>query len=88
MGVVKYRTNLNEDEEFKELNLNRRGRPSNFKLEKRYNGPLPISAEKKNHLIELLSLVPEVYQSFYHNLKTSLMPDVDPDLQNYNSDND
>lgn len=85
-GTVYYRHSLDENEEFKEINLSRRGRPGNFYLTKRYDRPLPIAAEKKEHLLELLSLVPEVFRTFYENHQTKVIADIDPDLEEYESD--
>lgn len=88
-GMVYYKKSLDETEMFEEINFNRRGRrTTDLKLIKRYNGPLPIAPEKKVHLLDMLSLIPDVYKSFYRELKTKDMADNDPDLEDYEFDDE
>lgn len=81
IGKMYYKKSLNEDEPFKTLNLRRRGtRNVEFALEQAYNEP--ISKEKKEDLIDLLPLIPDIYHDFYKNIKSndSEDPSYDPDL--------
>lgn len=55
----------------------------------KYNGPYPISIEKKRDLQSLLNLVPPVFHDFYENLVTSeSASEVDPDLMEDDIDGD
>lgn len=68
IGLLYYKTSLSEDEPFKVLNIKRKGRTLNFMPKKTYNAPVPISKEKKRDLIQLLTLIPNIYHDFYNNL--------------------
>jgi hypothetical protein len=54
-----------------------------------YNAPVPISKEKKNDLLQLLTLIPTIYHDFYKNLvddsteNQSYDPDLDKTLTDY-----
>lgn len=87
-GIIYYKNSLNNEDEFHELNFNRRGRHSAIELKKSYTDTLPIAAEKKAHLLDLLPLIPVEYRSFYNNLKTKAAPDTDPDLEDFLSDDE
>jgi len=51
-------------------------------LQKTYNAPVPISEEKKRDLLQLLTLVPNIYHDFYKNLvdNSTENQSYDPDL--------
>jgi len=68
-NIVKYKTSLNTEEEFQEMNMMKR-KSINSPLPKAYEDTLPISDEKKKDIISLLNLIPEVYHDFYKNLKS------------------
>jgi hypothetical protein len=82
-GVIKYKTSLFREENFKILNFKRgTRREKNFTLLPITNMPIPISVEKKRDILSLLPLIPECFHNFYQNLVTTAdTKDVDPDLQ-------
>jgi len=84
LGKLLYKNSLSEEEEFKTLNMIRRGSKvmTNITLDPAYDGPLAISKEKKKDLIDLLPLIPNIYHEFYKNLKDNQNEDAsyDPDL--------
>lgn len=50
-------------------------------VQKCYNGPVPISSQKKRDLLSLLEYIDPSVHDFYHNLRTnSNLRDIDPDL--------
>lgn len=86
-GHIFYKNNLGESAEFNTLNLNRKGRTSaKVVVPTIHDGPVPISAEKKKDLLELLPLVDTVFHDFYTNLLTVNIPSTDPDLQELDPD--
>lgn len=82
-GKVFYKTSLNENEEFKILNMQRRGINSVTEndLKKAYVRDVPISSKKKKDLIDMLPLIDNCYHDFYKNIVTEDgMLDFHPDL--------
>lgn len=79
---IKYKTSLDENEDFKILNIARRGINSvkSSDLAKAYEKLLPISEDKKKDLLELLPLIDPNFHGFYMGLPTVNAPDYDPDL--------
>lgn len=57
-------------------------------LKNTQNAPVPISKEKKQDLLDILPLIPNVYHEFYKNLTTNEEENArdDPDL--YDTDYD
>ncbi|KAJ3661901.1 hypothetical protein Zmor_006277 [Zophobas morio] len=87
-GIIYYKKTLKKNDQFYEINFNRRGRPGAINLKQRYSDTVPIAEEKKQHLLELLPLVPVIYRRFYENLKTKAAADNDPDLETFDADNE
>lgn len=85
-GQIFFKHSLNESDAFKKINFSRRGRPSVISLQIMSNDQLAISAEKKKDLLTLLPLIDEPFQSFYMNLKTKGDPSTDPDLEEWDPD--
>jgi len=69
-----YKTSHNPEEEWKQIDLARRGRStalSGVTQKRLYEGPRAINPLKKKDLISMLHLVPSIYHDFYNNLTTS-----------------
>lgn len=64
----------------------RRKNRTTIKLEKRYRSPVVISEEKKKDLMGLLRLILPVFHPFYKNLTTADIPEIDPDLLEFEED--
>lgn len=82
-GVLQYKSSLELNEDFKELNINqRRQKKSNYTLTKSYLDPLPISFNKKSDLVSLLPLINPEFHHFYQKLKVEgeCLIEVDSDL--------
>lgn len=95
LGLVEVRSSYNEDAHFDQLNFLRRGtKPSTLQplrpfLNKCFTKRQAISEEKKKDLISLLPYIEEKYHQFYRDLPTSsLVQDVDPDLEHEDEDED
>lgn len=82
-GHIGFKNTLNTDEPFEYISLKRRGRTASGILKRAYNASVPISAEKKKDLMDLLPLIPPYFHDFYRNLKTCGESDEDPDLLEY-----
>ncbi|KAK5647846.1 hypothetical protein RI129_002738 [Pyrocoelia pectoralis] len=68
-----YKETLNDIIEFETIDLqpNKKGRPlrlANVALNNLYNGPLPVSTEKKKNMLELLQFIPPVDHTYFKNL--------------------
>ncbi|XP_050513869.1 uncharacterized protein LOC126889549 [Diabrotica virgifera virgifera] len=88
IGILKYKHGLDVSNPFKSVNFRRRGKrvvPST--LPQITDKLLPISKEKKKDLLDLLPLIDEVFHNFYRNLPTTDMQDLDPDLEEFDADN-
>lgn len=86
-GHVFYKNTLDESAEFNVINIHRRGKKSaKLVVPAIHDGPVPISAEKKKDLLQLLPLVDTVFHDFYKNLPTANIPCTDPDLQEIDPD--
>lgn len=48
--------------------------------------PLPISAEKKKDLMDLLELIDGAFHDFYLNIKTTVCESTDPDIDEEDAD--
>ena len=91
---MQYKTSLLDGAQFQEIDYKRRiaRRKSNgnnaFSIGLPllcHDGPVPISAEKKSNLLELLPFIEPTFHSFYENLKTDSRATVDPDLADISS---
>lgn len=81
-----FKHSLKESEDFKTVNFTRRGRQSTLTLQNISNDQVPISAEKKKDILTLLPLIDEVFHDFYRNLKTKDELPTDPDLVEWDPD--
>lgn len=81
VDIVLFKETLNTSKDFKTLNVRRRGHSRNLlQLPVSYQGPIPISCQKKKKCLELLPLVPNIFHSFYTALPTtSTVRDIHPD---------
>lgn len=80
-GVISYKNNLEEDTPFFKFSLKRRGSVAPDSIPIISLQPLPISKEKKDDLISLFSLIPDVFHSFYRDLPTANdLRNTDPDI--------
>lgn len=80
-GVISYKDTLDTDCQFFQLNLKRRISAIPDTIPVISVEPLPISKEKKDDLISLLSLIPDVFHRFYLDLPTvNNIPNTDPDI--------
>lgn len=83
-GVISYKESLDEKEPFLKLDLRRKRNShghlcENLKL--LYDGPQPISEEKKQDLLSMLSLIDPEVRSFYTQLTTERnIQTIDPDI--------
>nr|CAH7755454.1 unnamed protein product [Callosobruchus chinensis] len=65
------KTTFSQNEPFRVLDFKRRGKQTvNLRPQVAYKGPVPISVEKKQHLLDLLPYISSSLQDFYLNLKT------------------
>lgn len=82
MGIIHYKTTLEEQINFKVLNIRRRGVNALRKtdLNQCYTEPIKINKKKKEDLLDMLPLINQNFHSFYKDLVTDQMPDFDPDL--------
>lgn len=71
LGILQYKTSLETLQPFESVSFKRRGK-SNILLRPKncYDGPVPITVEKKKNLIELLPYISRTWWDFYHNLVT------------------
>lgn len=69
-NIVSYKLSLNDDEIFHKMDLTKRNALCDTPIPKAYNEELPITEEKKKDLMSLLQFIPELYHTFYKNLKT------------------
>lgn len=80
-GIISYKDSLIRETPFKTLNLKRRASTVPHIIHIISAEPLPISKEKKEDLISLLPLIPDVFHAFYLNLPTlANVPNTDPDI--------
>lgn len=71
IGIVQYKTSLDEHEPFKKVNfLGKTSLPPLINPPLSYKGPLPISIEKKKNLIEMLPYIDQTFHTFYNSLIT------------------
>lgn len=87
-GKLLFKSSLDEEQPFTEISFNRRGNssPDLFPV-KCYRSTLPISADKKANLLELLPLISPTFHDFYRNLKTSDDAENDyPDIVEFDED--
>lgn len=76
-----FKSTLSKEELFRELSIGRRGRSSlPNSLAMINDGPVPVSAEKKRDILDLLPLIDNIFHDFYRSLKVANIPDIDPDL--------
>lgn len=54
--------------EYKKLSFRKRGKESALVPSRQYNAPVPISAKKKENLMEILPYISDVFWDFYKNL--------------------
>lgn len=81
-GIILFKDTLQNDVPFKTLNLKRRSSAVPETVSAISYQPLPISREKKDDLISLLPLIPDIFHSFYINLPTKdNVRNTDPDIQ-------
>nr|CAH7752952.1 unnamed protein product [Callosobruchus chinensis] len=64
------KTTFSQNEPFRVLILKKRKQTVNLRPQVAYKGPVPISVEKKQHLLDLLPYISSSLQDFYLNLKT------------------
>nr|CAH7723750.1 unnamed protein product [Callosobruchus chinensis] len=65
------KTTFSQNEPFRVLDFKRRGKQTvNLRPQVAYKGPVPISVEKKQHLLDLLPYISSSLQDFNLNLKT------------------
>ena len=87
LGVVEFKTSLDEGNNFQRLDM-RRAKGyllPRLTLKHAYHGPNPINPKKKKDLLELLEFIDPECHAFYQNLPTDAsVNNVDPDL--YSSD--
>lgn len=81
-GVIHFKTTLKEDVPFKTLCVRRRGK-ENIELlpSKCYNNKLSITKEKKKDILDMLPLIPTTFHQFYHDMQTSNIQEVYPDIE-------
>lgn len=89
-GVLFYKTSLTNTDEFQRVDFRRKFGKETLSLttKQSYNGPNPVSSEKKSNLLDLLPFIGETYREFYINLKTTnhKQTDVYPDASSDESD--
>lgn len=81
-GIVQYKNSLDDEEEFKTLNVRRRG-INTIELDsvsKSYLGPIKISKEKKKDLLDVLPLIDPMFHDFYKNLQDDNILNYHPDM--------
>jgi hypothetical protein len=84
VGMVAYKTSLDKEAEFQYLDLRRKKKDKELRLDpgKAYDEPVKIAHKKKKDLLSLLHLIDPDCHSFYIDLKSDkeIDPDLDPDL--------
>uniref|UniRef100_A0A6P7G8N4 Uncharacterized protein LOC114339032 n=1 Tax=Diabrotica virgifera virgifera TaxID=50390 RepID=A0A6P7G8N4_DIAVI len=66
-----YKLSFDKEEPFKTVDLEKRGKAAiNLLPKEAYNKPVPITIEKKKHLMDLLPYISESLWDFYKNLPT------------------
>lgn len=87
-GHILYKTSYSNDEQFKVLNISRRGfnNLSNYDFVQCYTTPLKVSVAKKQDLLDILPLLDPSAHYFYRNLNSEPMPDTHPDLTEADDD--
>lgn len=88
IGKIQFKDNLDRETPFKVVNIKKRGKitADSFKLTQISSQPLPISAEKKKDLMDMMQLIDEPFREFYLNIKTTNCAPTDPDLDVDNPD--
>lgn len=88
-GIFSTKT-LEETPNFKKMGMLRRGYSRDaLKPSLSYQGPVPISREKKNVHVDLLPLIPDVSHSYYRNLvSTDSIRNALPDNPSDDSEDD
>lgn len=80
-GLVAYKDTLNRQSEFKFINMNRKGCTVPVDIPVISIHPLPVSKQKKDDLLSLLPLIPDIFHAFYLNLRTNEnLRNTDPDI--------
>uniref|UniRef100_A0A1Y1N893 DUF7869 domain-containing protein n=1 Tax=Photinus pyralis TaxID=7054 RepID=A0A1Y1N893_PHOPY len=80
-----YKLSFDEEEPFKTVNLEKRGRSvADLVPKQAYSKPVPITSEKKQHLMDLLPYISQSLWDFYRNLTADkdlrdLLPDSSSD---------
>lgn len=88
-GKIYFKLSLEEDEDFKVVTYQRRGRHFKpFSLPLINESTVPISEAKKRDLMDLLPLIDTAFHDFYKNIKTNNSDPIDPDLEVFNPDDD
>lgn len=90
IGVLQYKTSLDISENFQCIDFKRKsGKEAPiFSTKATYNGPNPISNEKKSNLLDFLPFINEAFHDFYKNLTTTnqkeakVYPDASSDESN------
>lgn len=84
-GVMQYKTSLQKEEPFKQIDFRRKRKLSPLlKIipPLSYKGPIPINPEKKANLLSLLPYIDKNFHAFYENLVTkddipNILPETD-----------
>lgn len=80
-GMIMYKDTLDRDAPFSSLNLKRRGSVAPDSVPVISSKPIPISKEKKEDLVSLFPLIPNVFHDFYANLPSAEnLRNTDPDI--------
>jgi len=74
-NIVFYKLSLKDDEVFHKMDLIKRNTLCDTPIPKAYNEELPITEEKKKDIMSLLQFIPELYHTFYNNLKKNDLSD-------------
>ena len=89
VGVLQYKENLEEDEDFFSVDFRRRGKEDGqLVINQEYTAPLPINKEKKKDIISLFPLIEPAFHEFYLSIPTSdsVRATFDPDLNELDDD--
>lgn len=80
-GGVKYKTSLEDTQPFKTLNVMKRGVSSlTIRDQDKITATPLISKEKKEDLLSILNLIDPMFHSFYNNLNSGNIRNIDPDI--------
>lgn len=88
-GIIAYKDTLDRESQFYFLSMKRRGSAVPASIPVITMQPLPIAKAKKDDLVSLLPLIPDVFHPFYLNLPTAEnLRIIDPDILENDEEHD